>query len=115
LEYTPNGGSLDLRQAIADLFGDAIGAEKILVFAGAQVAIQTAARAILTDNETDSDNNSSTGTAFHSITFTPGYQSVQEGPSHSGSTVTKIRLTAENSWQIDVSKPLFKTKRDSTL
>ena len=32
LEYTANGGSLDLRQTIASLYGDAIGAENVLVF-----------------------------------------------------------------------------------
>ena len=32
LEYTANGGSLDLRQTIASLYGDAIGADNVLVF-----------------------------------------------------------------------------------
>ena len=41
LGYTPNGGSLDLREAIASLYGPAIGADNIVVFTGAQVALQT--------------------------------------------------------------------------
>ena len=44
LGYTPNGGSLDLREQIATLYGDAITADNILVFAGAQIALQTGAR-----------------------------------------------------------------------
>ena len=34
LGYTPNGGSLDLREEIAKLYGPAITAEHVLVFAG---------------------------------------------------------------------------------
>ena len=37
LGYTPNGGSLDLREEIAQLYGPNIGAENVLVFPGAQV------------------------------------------------------------------------------
>ena len=44
--YTPNGGSLDLREEIALLYGPAIAADNILVFTGAQVALQTAAMAL---------------------------------------------------------------------
>jgi aspartate/methionine/tyrosine aminotransferase len=60
LEYTANGGSLDLRQTIASLYGDAIGADNILVFCGGQVALQICAFALLTR-------------ADHVIVFTPGY------------------------------------------
>ncbi len=63
LVYTPNGGSLDLREEIAKFYGDAITAENIVVFAGGQAALQTAAIALL-----DKDS--------HSIVFSPGYQSV---------------------------------------
>ena len=88
LEYTPNGGSLDLREAVANLYGPKIGADHILIFAGGQVALQTAAYAVV---EKDS----------HSIVFTPGYQSVLQAPEHAHGKVTKIRLSAENQWQID--------------
>ena len=37
LGYTPTGGSLDLRDEIAKLYGPAISADNILVFTGAQV------------------------------------------------------------------------------
>lgn len=58
LEYTPNGGSLDLREEIANFYGPDINADNIVVFPGGQVAVQTAAITLL-------DHNS------HSITFTP--------------------------------------------
>merc|ERR1740124_1929525 len=83
LRYTPNGGSLDLRQTIANLYGPKIRAENVIVFTGAQVALQTAALAL-------------TDPSVHTIVFTPGYQSVQETPAHAGSQVTKITLTAKN-------------------
>ena len=60
LGYTPNGGSLDLREDIAKLYGPAIGADNVLVFAGAQVALQTAAFALARD--------------CHSIVFTPRWK-----------------------------------------
>ncbi|MFT5112082.1 MAG: aspartate/methionine/tyrosine aminotransferase [Parasphingorhabdus sp.] len=88
LNYTPNGGSLDLREEVAKLYGPQISAENILIFPGGQVALQTAAYALL-----DSDS--------HSIVFTPGYQSVQHAPEHACSKTTKIKLHASNDWKID--------------
>jgi DNA-binding transcriptional MocR family regulator len=87
LGYTPNGGSLDLREEIARMYGPSIAAENVLVFSGAQVALQTAAFALAAD--------------CHSIVFTPGYQSTVQGPTHAGGQVTEIALTPENGWQID--------------
>ena len=54
LQYTPNGGSLDVREEIANLYGPEIGPENIVVFAGGQVALQTAALALLNENDTPS-------------------------------------------------------------
>lgn len=88
LIYTSNGGSPDLREEIAGLYGPDIKAENIVVFSGAQVALQTAAAALL-----DKD--------CHSIVFTPSYQSVQEAPVHAGSQVTRIRLRPETNWQVN--------------
>ena len=42
LTYTPNGGSLDLREAVAGLYGELITADHVLIFPGCQVALQTA-------------------------------------------------------------------------
>lgn len=88
LVYTPNGGSLDLREEIAALYGPQIGPENIVVFQGAQVALQTAATALV-----DEDS--------HSIVFSPSYQSIQSAPLHAGSEVTTIQLKPESSWQIN--------------
>ena len=88
LVYTPNGGSLDLREEIAKLYGHDIRAENIVVFTGGQVALQTAAIALL-----NSDS--------HSIVFTPGYQSVLQAPVHAGSQVTRVPLHPAENWQID--------------
>ena len=46
LEYTPNGGSQDLKEEIAKLYGAHITAQHVLVFPGGQVALQTAAMAL---------------------------------------------------------------------
>ena len=91
LEYSANGGSFDLRQEIAKLYGSEIAADNILVFAGGQVAIQTCAFALL-----NSDS--------HAIVFSPGYQSVQDAPLFTNAQVTKIQLSADNHWQIDLNK-----------
>ena len=88
LQYTPNGGSLDVREEIANLYGPEIGPENIVVFAGGQVALQTAALALLNEND-------------HAIVFTPGYQSVQVAPLHAGCQITKIRVYPKNDWQIN--------------
>lgn len=88
LTYTPNGGSLDLREEVANLYGSDIDADNILIFAGGQVALQTAAYAVLEKGS-------------HSIVFTPGYQSVQQSPEHALSDTTRIKLYAKNQWTID--------------
>lgn len=100
LEYTPNGGSQDLRHEISKLYGPKITADNILVFTGAQVALQTAANALV-------------GAGCHSIVFTPCYQSVQECPVHARSEVTKIRLKPENNWQIQMNE-VESALRDNT-
>ena len=92
LEYVPNGGSLDLRKDIArEIYHDKIPASNILVFPGAQGAIQTAALAF--------------GNG-HSIVFTPGYQSTVDSPQWTvGSKgVTKIPRVPRNNWQVDMQK-----------
>eukprot|EP00978_Attheya_sp_CCMP212_P027515 scaffold92173_cov48-Attheya_sp.AAC.1 len=101
LDYTPNGGSEDLREEISKLYGPNINAENILVFTGAQVALQTAAMALVGNG------------GCHSIVFTPGYQSVQEAPLHVGSEVTKIRLRPKNDWQIQINE-VEQALRDNT-
>ena len=90
LKYTPNGGSADLRREIINLYSaDTITEDNIVVFTGAQVAIQTAAFSIC-------DSTS------HAIVFSPGYQSLVEGPVHARSDVTVIKLKFENKWAVDI-------------
>ena len=90
LGYTPNGGSQDCRMAVAGAIFDDCGADDILITAGGQVALQTVAFALL-----DKDS--------HAVVFTPSYQSCQECPLHAGAAVTKVRLTRENNWDIDIA------------
>ena len=92
LEYTSNGGSIDLREEIASLYDNPnITSENILVFPGAQVALQTAAIAVAND--------------CHSITFTPGYQSTVETPLQARNAhVTQLPRRFENGWQIDLQQ-----------
>jgi aspartate/methionine/tyrosine aminotransferase len=89
LEYTPNGGSLDLREEIAKLYDSpTITAHHILVTTGAQVALQTAALSF--------------GSDCHSIVFVPGYQSTVEFLSTNKSSTTQIRRSAQDNWQVDI-------------
>ena len=123
--YTPNGGSVDLREEIAKLYGPEIGPENVLVFPGAQVsAVMPPVFCPIPHLAISGDgvravacsiNSSFTWMAqvalqtaafalasdCHSITFTPGYQSTVETPLHAGGQSTQIRLKASNGWQID--------------
>ena len=96
LEYTPNGGSLDLRREISNLYNDRYNdagitispEDNVLVTAGGQVAIQLVAQAIRSQ---------------HAIVFTPGYQSVVQSPSWTaGTQVTEICRKPSQNWQIDM-------------
>jgi len=100
LGYTPNGGSLDLREEVAKFYGPKINAENILIFPGGQVAIQTAAYAVV-------------GGDRHTIVFTPGYQSVQQAPDHALSRITKIKLYAQNNWQIEPNDVIAAIEQDT--
>ena len=88
LGYTPNGGSRDLREEGARLYTE-VGADGVVVFPGAQVALQTASLALV-------------GKGDHAIVFTPGYQSVVEAPLHAGAEVTRIPLRFADGWDVDV-------------
>ena len=92
LGYTPNGGSLDLKQDIANLYDDTIQPQHILVFPGAQVALATACRVLSSEG--------------HSIVFGPGYQSTVESPLIQGKNarMTILERRPENGWQISISQ-----------
>ena len=112
LTYTPNGGSADLRSEIAKLYNSPqITADNIMVCAGGQVALQTAAFALLraataaaaaTQELPSKDGSSGSNSTYHSIVFTPGYQSTIEAPLQAGSRITKIRRRASDQWQINM-------------
>ena len=102
LGYTPNGGSQDCRMAVAGAIFDDCGADDILITAGGQVAIQTVAFALL-DKES------------HAVVFTPSYQSCQEAPLHAGASVSKVRLTRENDWDIDLAALEAACRADTKL
>ena len=87
LGYTPNGGSDDLREEIARHYGHGMGGRDVLVFPGAQVALQTVAQALV-------------GGGGHCITFGPGYQSVVQAPLLAGGRVTTLPLRASDGWGV---------------
>ncbi|KAL7576947.1 hypothetical protein ACA910_006704 [Epithemia clementina (nom. ined.)] len=131
LTYTPNGGSHDLRLEIAKLYGPNITADHVIVCAGAQVALQTAALAILAqarrradddnnNNNKDNDENENDPSTVatpkcHSIVFTPGYQSTIEAPLQAGSRITKVQRHASNQWQIKVQDVRDAIQEDTKL
>ncbi|KAH8044625.1 transferase [Aureococcus anophagefferens] len=80
-------------EAIAELYGPSVGADDVVVFTGAQVALQTAALALVDETA-------------HAIAFAPGYQSVLEAPVHAGAAVTSIPLSPANGWAVDVAAVL---------
>ena len=90
LGYAENGGSLDLREEIAELYGPTINAENIVVFPGAQTGMTLTAQALLDNGD-------------HSIVITPSYQSLEEGVKLAGSEVTRVALSPDNSWELDLS------------
>ena len=102
LGYTPNGGSQDCRAAVAEAIFADCRADDVLITAGGQVAIQTVAFALL-DKES------------HAVVFTPSYQSCQEAPLHAGASVSKVRLTRENDWDIDLTDLEIACRADTKL
>ncbi len=90
LGYAENSGSLDLRRELAALYGSEIEAENIVVFPGAQTGMTITAQALLHQGD-------------HAIVITPSYQSLEEGIKYAGADVTRVGLSPNNDWQIDIS------------
>lgn len=90
LGYAENGGSLDLREELATLYGPEIGAENIVVFPGAQTGMTITTQAMLHQGD-------------HAIVVTPSYQSLEEGIKYAGSDFTRVVLSPDDNWQLDVS------------
>lgn len=90
LGYAENGGSLDLREEIAQLYGANISAQNIVIFPGAQTGMTLSAQALLHKGD-------------HVIVVTPSYQSLEDGAKLAGAEVTRVALSPDRGWQIDVN------------
>ena len=91
LGYADNGGSLDLRQELATLYGHEIGAENIVVFPGAQTGMTITTQALLHPGD-------------HAIVVTPSYQSLEEGLKYAGSEFTRVVLSPDDNWQLNIKE-----------
>ena len=89
LGYAESGGGIDLRREIARLYGANISADNIVVFPGAQTGMTLSAQALLRGGD-------------HSIVVTPSYQSIEEGAKLAGSEVTRVELSPDDGWQLDL-------------
>ena len=90
LGYADSGGSLDLRQQIATLYGDNISASNIVVFPGAQTGMTLSAQALLHKGD-------------HAIVITPSYQSLEESPKLAGCEISRVSLSPDTNWQLDIT------------
>jgi aspartate/methionine/tyrosine aminotransferase len=91
LGYAENGGSLDIRTEISNIYGDNIGPDNIVVFPGAQSGMTIANLALLEKGD-------------HVIIITPSYQSLEEGVKFAGASVTRVALLPENNWLPDLNE-----------
>jgi aspartate/methionine/tyrosine aminotransferase len=89
LGYTEAPGHPRLRAAIAALYDDAVEAEDVLVFAGAEEAIFAWASTEL-------------GPGDHVVVVWPSYQSLHEIARAAGADVTLLELHAQDGWALDV-------------
>jgi aspartate/methionine/tyrosine aminotransferase len=89
LGYADSGGSLDLRQEIAQLYSSNITADNIVVFPGAQTGMTLTAQAMLHSGD-------------HAIIITPSYQSLEEGAKLAGCEITRVALSPDDGWQLDI-------------
>ena len=87
LGYTESPGHPELRAAIASLY-DGIGADDVLVFAGAEEAIFTFANVELAAGD-------------HVVVMWPAYQSLHESARAAGADVSLLRLRHDKAWTLD--------------
>ena len=90
LGYAETSGSLDLRTEIATLYGPKITAENIVIFPGAQTGMTLTAQALLHQGD-------------HAIIITPSYQSLEEGAKLAGCDITRVALSPDNDWVLDLA------------
>lgn len=89
LGYADNGGSRDLREQIAQLYGPNIIADNIVVFPGAQTGMTLTAQALLDNGD-------------HAIIVSPSYQSLEEGAMLAGCEITRVALSPNDDWQLNI-------------
>jgi aspartate/methionine/tyrosine aminotransferase len=89
LGYAENGGSLDVREEIAQLYNGSICADNIVVFPGAQTGMTLTAQAMLHNGD-------------HAIIVTPSYQSLEESAKLAGCEVTRVALSPDDAWQLNI-------------
>lgn len=89
LGYAENGGSLDLREVIATLYDASISADNIVVFPGAQTGMTVTTLALLHEGD-------------HAIVVTPSYQSLEEGIKLAAGNVTRVALSPDDDWQVNI-------------
>jgi len=89
LGYAESGGGMDLRREIARLYGSNITADNIVVFPGAQTGMTLSAQALLHGGD-------------HTVVITPSYQSIEEGARLAGSEITRVALSPDDGWQVDL-------------
>lgn len=89
LGYAESGGSLDLRTEISKLYGPSISPDDVIVFPGAQTGMTLTALALLDEGD-------------HAIIITPSYQSLEEGPRFAGCDITRVALSPDNGWELDL-------------
>ena len=99
LGYTESTGHPLLRAEIASLYDD-VGADDVLVFAGAEEAIFCLANVVL-------------GPGDHAVVTWPGYQSLYEVGRATGAEVTLHELREEDGWDLDPER-LITALRPST-
>ena len=89
LGYADNGGSRDLREEVARLYNSSISAENVVIFPGAQTGMTLTAQALLHSGD-------------HAIVITPSYQSLEAGARLAGCEITRVPLSSDDDWQLDI-------------
>lgn len=89
LGYIPTEGTPELREVIAQMY-EAVSADGVLCFAGAEEGLYCAMHALLTP-------------ADHAVVLVPNYQSMESVP-QSICKVSGIALHAESDWDLDIAE-----------
>ena len=101
LGYTESTGHPLLREEIASLY-DRIGADDVLVFAGAEEAIFCLSNVLL-------------GPGDHAVVTWPGYQSLYDVGRAAGADVTLHELREEDGWDLDPERLIASIRPDTRL